>query len=81
MREFILYFDYRKFHLSCGFIREVGGGGRGGVRGYSFFFAGAGGNDAGFRAGGPSSMHKLPYVSILFCILPKTYRLCMKNRI
>ena len=26
-------------------------------------------------------MHKLPYVSILFCILRSIYRLCMKNRI
>ena len=40
-----------------------------------------GGDDAGFRTGGPSSMHKLPYVSILFCILRTIYRLCMKNRI
>ena len=63
--------------MSCGFIREVGGGAYGGIL---FFFAG-GGDDAGFRAGGPISVHKLPYVSILFCVLPKIYRLCMKNRI
>ena len=43
MREFILYFDYRKFHLSCGFIREVGGGGGGGGEGGVFFFLGGGG--------------------------------------
>ena len=38
MREFILYFDYRKFHLSCGFIREGGGS----VRVHSFFLGGGG---------------------------------------
>ena len=31
---------------------------------HSFFW----GDDAGFRTGGPSSMHKLPYVSILLYI-------------
>lgn len=29
--------------------------------------------------GGPGSVHKLPRVLIMFCILRRIYRLCMRN--
>ena len=71
------------------YLRDGGGGGggegRSDLRGHSvvvvFFFAKGKRNDAGFRTGGRSSVHKLPYVSILFCTLRTTHRLCTKELI